>query len=96
MVRKEHCVPSLSLIKSCNHSARSAPSFRPKKETVTWIEVLTGNSGEGIGMALITAPSVARRRLKSSSESKTPNGGLASRHESQSTQSLPTLWGHID
>lgn len=90
-VREKHDVPSLSFTKSCSHSARPAPSFRPKKEAATWTAVLTGNPGEGIGMALTTAPSVARRPLRSSSESKMPGGGLVSRYESQAIQSLPTL-----
>ena len=95
-MKERHDVPSFSLTKSCSHSARPAPSFRPKKEAATWTAVLTGNPGEGIGTALTTAPSVARRLLKSSSESKMPEGGLVSRHKSQATQSLPTLWGHVD
>lgn len=94
-MKERHDVPSFSLTKSCSHSARPTPSFRPK-EAATWTAVLTGNPGEGIGMALTTAPSVARRLLKSSSESKMPEGGLVSRHESQAIQSLPTLWGHVD
>ena len=95
-VREKHGVPSLSLTKTCSHSARPAPSFRPRKEAATWTAVLTGISGEGIGIALTTVPSVARRPLKSSSESKMPEAGLVSRHEPQAIQSLPTLWGHID
>jgi len=92
---RERDVPRRSLTKSCSHSARPAPSFRPKEAT-TWTAFLTGNPGQGIGTALTTVPSVARRPLKSSSESKMPEGGLVSCHESQAIQSLPTLWGHID
>ena len=79
IVRERHDVLSFSFTKSRNHSARSAPSFRPTKDVATWIAVLTGYPGEGIGMALITAPSAARRALKSSSESKMPEGGSISR-----------------
>jgi hypothetical protein len=65
-------VLSFSFTKNCDHSASS---FRPRKETVRWTAILTGYPGEGIGMALTIAPSVARRSLKSSSDSKIPESG---------------------